>query len=285
MTRKIISALLTAVMLLSLCVLTGCGDDRYGKGSEYDPWDCSATEEDHILVHITDNELWVTGSGRMVDYETLTDRPWDKKCAKIETVNIFGNIDYIGKNAFNGIGKSSGGCDVGIFGSVKAIGDKAFSNMNVDHSCSVTLPEDLESIGSRAFANSSFKNIYFNCLPEIAPDAFAGDFINAYVINGTGWNDENRLPYGGELKYKTMYVFSYVEEYGDGDFTRQGEFYVPEDEPCSFNAETVDSYYHFVRYEIVDGSIDLDPTNPEIEALMTDNVSLKVIFEKNEGVE
>lgn len=297
MIKKIAILLMALAMIFSLCA---CGahdaqsDKISGTGTEEDPWLCGATENDDVRVFAVDNCLYINGDGAMADFENPADRPWDGIIGDICNISIFDELKYVGKNAFKGAGANLNDEYVDLFlsGGIGAIGDSAFEGavfrfVSGDSSMGaiITIPESVQSIGVRAFADSGVNEIYFDGVPEIADDAFAGNTCTAYVRNDA---DFERLPYGGEVTYKTLYAFNYVDEYGTDDMTGEGTMYIPEGEVCCYNAQdyVADENYAFVRYELLDGDLEIeDPENPELNISLTGDVSVKIVFAKVETCE
>ena len=297
MIKKIAILLMALAMIFSLCA---CGahdaqsDKISGTGTEEDPWLCGATENDDVRVFAVDNCLYINGDGAMADFENPADRPWDGIIGDICNISIFDELKYVGKNAFKGAGANLNDEYVDLFlsGGIGAIGDSAFEGAvfrfyDGDFSMGtvITIPESVQSIGARTFADSGVNEIYFDGAPEIADDAFAGNTCTAYVRNGA---DFERLPYGGEVAYKTLYAFNYVDEYGTDDMTGEGTMYIPEGEVCCYNAQdyVADENYAFVRYELLDGDLEIaEPENPELDISLTGDVSVKIVFAKVETCE
>lgn len=286
MTKKLVSLLLAVCVLMSLAACSR--NKQQGSGTEEDPWLCGATKDDDVRVYVMDEILYVYGDGAMADYDKLKDRPWNDIIGDIACVNIFDGLAYVGKNAFKGAGVNCECFDVYLCDEVKAIGESAFEGVSFSFEdetaafeAMFSIPSGIESIGPRAFADTDISQLYFYSIPEIADDAFLNVKAKAYVINGSGWNEENELDYGGELDYKLQYKFDYEEDYGTEDVTGSGTMNVPEDEPLSYDAAACAcDGYHFVRYEVLGGELTLDdPTNPLLESMLTGDVQIKIVYE------
>lgn len=280
------------MLVLCLCACSsGTGTDEgnapsitKGQGSQDDPWQIGKTDADSVTAFLQDGEIWVDGAGEMMDFESPEDCPWAENMADIERVSIFGEVTYIGKNAFAGAGANVFFFDIGIFSPLESIGDGAFAGCGLTEANVITIPESVTSIGAKAFDNCGSFDLYIDGAPAIADNAFANDMLNVFVRNDGSWNDANMLPYGGELTYKLLYLVDYVEDYGTEDMTGEGTVYVPEDELLDYNFADYcsDENYHFVRYEITSGDVTIaDPENPQLSLELTGNIGLKVIFEKN----
>ena len=193
------------------------------------------------------------------------------------------------KNAFKGAGANLEDEYVGVFLSegIGAIGESAFEGAKFSYNFEetrmgaiITIPESVQSIGARAFADSSACEIYFDGNPEIADDAFAGNTCDAFVRHYSGFV---RQPYGGELSYKTLYAFNYIEDYGTDEIGGEGTMYIPEDYCELYNAQdyVADENYGFVRYEVLGGDFEIeDPENPELNISLTGDVSVKIVYAK-----
>lgn len=288
MSRKIIALLLAAFMIMSVLCLAGCGNNAAeptandGEGTEENPWLVGAENAEDVKVYIVDGSMWVDGTGAMKDFEDPADRPWNDVIADAEQVSVFGEISRIGKNAFYGAGTNCHYFDAGFFSEgLTEIGESAFEGCNFNGLCILTIPETVESIGARAFADSGISEVYFDGVPAIAEDAFAGTEATFYVRSGYEWNAENMLPYGGETGYKWLYAFDYTCDYGTEDMSADGTMYVPEGEVYEYDAEAYlgDEGYHFVRYEVVEGDYEIaEPENPVLNIELTGNVVVKIIF-------
>ena len=288
MTKKLTALILILAMFFAL---TACAssDKISGTGTEEDPWLCGATKDDDVRVWVVDNSLWINGDGKMMDFEKLTDRPWNDVIGDVEGINIFDGLQYVGKNAFKGAGANleDGYADLFLSEGIGAIGESAFEGARFSYDFDetkfgaiITIPESVQTIGARAFADSGVNEVYFDGNPEIADDAFAGNTCDAYVRHYSGFV---RQPYGGELSYKTLYAFNYVEDYGTDEIGGEGTMYIPEDYCELYNAQDYvgDENYAFVRYEVLDGDFEIeDPTNPELQIQLTGDVQVKIIYAK-----
>lgn len=286
MTKKIAALLLALCMVLSLAACSS--NKQKGSGTEEDPWLCGATENDDVRVFVLDNSLYINGDGKMADYDDLEARPWNDIIENVSDISIFDDLKYVGKNAFAGAGANLEDEYVSVFLSegIGAIGESAFEGAKFSYDFGetrmgaiITIPESVQSIGARAFADSAAYEVYFDGAPEVSDDAFAGNTCTVYVRNGA---DFERLPYGGELSYKTLYAFNYVEDYGTDEISGEGTMYIPEDYCELYNAQdyVADENYSFVRYELLDGDFEIeDPENPELNIMLTGDVRIKIIYE------
>lgn len=284
MSRKIIALLLAVLMIVSAVCLSACGskDAIKGSGTEEDPWLVGAENPGDVTVFIADGTLWVNGTGAMMDFDDLADRPWNDVVAEVEQVSVFDEVTRIGKNAFKGAGTEVYYLELGFFGEGFAeIGDSAFEGCNFNGGCVLTVPETVESIGARAFADSGITEVHFDGVPAIAEDAFAATEAVFNVRSGSAWDESNMLPYGGETSYKWLYTFDCVEDYGTEDISGRFAMYIPEGEVCEYNAEdyVAEEGYHFVRYEVVEGDYEIaEPENPVLAIELTCNVVVKIVY-------
>lgn len=279
------------LMVVLLFALSACAssDTIKGSGTEEDPWLCGANKDDDVRIFVVDNSLWINGTGKMMDFDELEARPWNDIIGDITGINIFDELQYVGKNAFKGAGArlEDGYVDIFFSEGIGEIGESAFEGAKFSYDfdeteCSaiITIPESVQSIGARAFADSGLAEFYINGAPTVADDAFAGNTCKAYVRNNS---DFERLPYGGEIEYVTTYAFNYVEDYGTDEMSGEGTMYVPEDYIELYNAQdyVADENYAFVRYEVLDGDFEIkDPENPELQIQLTGDVNVKIVYAK-----
>ena len=254
-----------------------------GSGTEDDPWLVGADKPEDVTVFVTDGTLWINGSGRMQDFESLEQRPWNSVIGELTYVFVSDCVEHIGARAFMGAGKDSDDFDLGFFSeNLLSIGESAFEGANFSFYVIVTIPESVESIGPRAFADCPLTDVYIDGAPDIAEDAFAGVTSRVSVRYGAGWDESNMLPYGGELDYIMTYPVRYVDDYGTDEITAEGTAFVPEGELFEYDAVAylTEDDYHFVRYELISGELDItDPTDPVISSPVSGLVELKVIYE------
>ncbi len=92
------------------------------------------------------NELTISGTGKMEDYSSQSDVPWDLYSNNIKSVIIENGVTSIGSYAFEDCTKLT---SVTISNSVTSIGDYAFSGCT--SLTSITIPDSVTSIGSYAF--------------------------------------------------------------------------------------------------------------------------------------
>ena len=286
MNKRFIALFLTLILVFSLSACAA-SDEIKGSGTEEDPWLCGATADDDVRVFVIDNSLWINGTGRMMDFEELEARPWNGVIGDIIGINIFDELQYVGKNAFKGAGANADCVDLYLGDGIGAIGDSAFEGANFtdntdgfEFSTIITLPESVGSIGARAFADSELGELYINGAPAVADDAFSGNTCKVYTRNGSGFD---RQAYGGELEYVTLYAFNIVEDYGTDEISSESTMYIPENSEELYNAQDycADENYGFIRYEVVDGDFEIsDPTNPELNIRLTGDVQVKIIYAK-----
>lgn len=135
--------------------------------------------------------LYITGSGRMYDFEKSA--PWYPLNKFVTAVNFSGKCLSIGKNAFYGmsrLSKISGDlaeiAEVGdsafmnvaaltnlvldSFPALSVIGGSSFSNLK---SQQITIPHTVASIGDNALNGTSLLKIYDNSVADISPEQFS----------------------------------------------------------------------------------------------------------------
>ena len=300
--KKLTALILILTMLFSLCACGGTQPaeandadtlaqpsestvqtDAVGSGTEEDPWCVGADKPEDVTVFVTDGTLWINGSGRMQDFANTEERPWDGIIGELTYVFVSDCVEHIGARAFMGAGKDADDFDLGFFSeNLLSIGESAFEGANFSFYVILTIPESVESIGPRAFAGCPLTDIYIDGTPDIAEDAFAAVTSRVSVRYGAGWDESNMLPYGGELDYIMTYPVRYVDDYGTDEITAEGTAFVPEGELFEYDAVAYlsEEDYHFVRYELVSGELDIaDPTDPIISSPVSGSVELKVIYE------
>ncbi len=91
--------------------------------------------------------LYITGSGNMDDYESISETPWRDYMSSIESVVVQSGVTGIGKCAFNGASSLS---NVEIADTVTTIGEYAFGSC--PSLLSLTLSGNVTSIGDISFA-------------------------------------------------------------------------------------------------------------------------------------
>ena len=283
--KKRITLLLAAALILVL--LSACGNAQpqiTGSGTQDDPWVIGEDEYDEVTAFIVEGTLWINGDGDMMDFQSAEARPWNDVIADLTQVSVGGNVRSVGAMAFMGAGKNVDNFVADFYSELKLIGDSAFEGAHFGDNCILAIPETVRTIGARAFANSNAAEIYIDGTPEIADDAFAGVSAAAYVRYDGTWDESNMLPYGGELRYVYTYAVSYTEDYGTDDLSGEGTIYYLAGDTFEYDAETscADENYHFVRYEMVSGDLELiDPTDPVISAPLMGNVELRIIYASN----
>lgn len=284
-TRLLILALL---LIAAVLCLSACGKDAdgprviTGSGTEDDPWQVGADEQQNVTAVLLEDCLMVNGDGDMMDFESAEQRPWNDVLADLTQINIGDEVHHVGSLAFAGAGANADNFDAGFYGNVLSIGDRAFEGANFNPSAILTIPESVKSVGHRAFADTGLAEMYIDGTPEIADDAFAGLTARVCVRYDGTWDESNMLGYGGELSYVYTYAVSYTEDYGTEDLTGEGTIYYPADAVFEYNAVdyAAEEGYRFVRYELISGDLELaDPTDPQISTQLTGNVELKIIYE------
>ena len=289
MTKRVLLLLLT--IILSVGMMCGCSnsqstDDNAGikcAATETNPWKIGATAEDSVTAYIDGTTLWISGEGEMADYADPSDRPWNDFAGNIDNIFLDGEVESVGQNAFNGIGtQTEGGADIFFGAEVEKIGPSAFEGMKFADYCILTLPDDVEVIGSKAFADCSLTELHFDGKPDsIADDVFAGSKMSLYVRNNENWTDADKGQFGGELTYKTLYMFKYECVFEDDDMSSEGEEYADADMEYTYDAnidaENLEGIA-FDHYEIVKGVLKIDPKEPMISTRLTSDVEVKIYY-------
>lgn len=288
--KKLVLAAIAVALLL-----TGCSDSAapaaapgkadaiqiVGSGTEDDPWLVGASDHDDIQAFVIEESLFINGCGRMMDFPAAEVAPWHETIADVSQICIFTDQN-IGANAFSNAGTNKEYLDVYFPDAMSEIGAGAFKNANLGEFTVMNLPLTIEKIGSQAFANTAPGSVYLYSHPDIAEDAFADAATTVYYLNGAGWDEQDFKPYGGEINYIPLRSFNYICDSGSDEFSGEGTMYIPDGEMLDFNAEyEVDTEeYRFVRFEVLDGELSLDTTDPAIFTELTDNVRVKIIYEK-----
>lgn len=257
------------------------GEDEY----EYEEppvlgeWKTGATSSDDITATWTEGTLWFSGTGRMKDYEKLSDRPWNDCIGSISYIMFDDGIENIGKNAFAGLGKDLTGewdtADCYYPESMTEIGEGAFADAKLYFMIEF---RNSVKIGSKAYAYTG-RDLEFRFdgeVCEIADDAFAGCSGKIFTVEGYDWDKTKQ--YGGSFEYITQYEFNVVSYYDDeenGSMT----MLIPEGEEVDYFADCWMDGYGFDYFELVSGSFPIDdPANPQLNGTITDNVLIKEYF-------
>lgn len=94
--------------------------------------------------------LWVTGTGAMKDFTSVTDVAWATHTATITQVIVEDGVTSVGNNAFRSQANQPNQLHAVCLGSgLKRIGVQAFANCN--QLTSITIPASVESIDAQAF--------------------------------------------------------------------------------------------------------------------------------------
>ena len=155
MKRRILISM--AVMLLSLPMCGNLWAESSGSCGDNITW----TLDD-------DDNLTLTGSGQMADYNETYEHPWSDN---VKTVKFAGDITGIGSSAFRGCRSLT---SIEIPNSVTSIGINAFSGCS--SLTSIEIPNSVTSIGDAAFYNcSSLSSVSIpNSVTSIGIYAFTG---------------------------------------------------------------------------------------------------------------
>ena len=249
-----------------------------GEGTEENPWQIGATENDHVTAAVYgDTMLVIEGEGTMKDFENEADRPWNSIIEDISDISIFGT-ENIGKNAFKNAGKNS---EFGVsfyYDVAEVFGESCFEGANFGMFSTININDFVKEIGPHAFANTEGENeeIYIYCdSSAIAENAFENVSAKVYVYDNGTWAEENRSGFGGTLEYVDLYILAYDYIYDSDDISGNGMMYIPADMDIDFNAESEDS--EFIRYELVSGTLDIaDPENPQLNGYLVDDVKINI---------
>lgn len=250
--------------------------DLPADGSMEYPWQVGATEDDDVKLSAFDGVILVDGFGAIRDYEDPADRPWADAIGGTESVFFGEAVTGIGKNAFRGLGSATeNGCAffLGENYGLLSIGESAFEGAELDGP--LDLPTGLLTIGSRAFAGASLSSVtFYGGDAEIADDAFAGATAEVYTISGE-WKKEIGQSFGGNLSYCELVRLSieYVTE--DEETVGSGYVFFEKGEQAEYDLNLGEDFA-FERWEVLEGKLDGDPTEPVITAVLNENVKLKV---------
>ena len=269
------AALMCAALFLPAAAATA------GAGTEEDPWLIGAGTPESVMAYMIDEfTLWIDGEGDMADFTYPTDRPWNDLIADVEDIFVGDGVTGIGANAFYGAGRDVDYFDWFCPESVTRIGAGAFENAHFTEANILNIGENVTEIGSRAFAGSGLARVDMMGHPAVAADAFAGVTAEVYTVYEGEWSEEEKQSFGGELTYKNLYRFDYEEDFGTPDQTGSGCLYLPEGESYTYNAQDYYDDCLFLRWEVLEGDLEIaDPTDPELELLLTGNVRVKACYE------
>ncbi|MCM1123095.1 MAG: leucine-rich repeat domain-containing protein [Eubacterium sp.] len=121
----------------------------------------------------SDGTLTIFGTGRMSDYETSMQKPWNDNRLNITRIIISDGVTYIGKDAFYGCSNVT---SVEISDSVTDIGDMAFGECSSLQS--ITLPRSMTRIGVSAFQDTGLTSITIPAgVSSIGHGAFSRAFL------------------------------------------------------------------------------------------------------------
>ncbi len=142
---------ITAVIVLTLMLVltfTSCGKSKVqsANGTFADSLSWAFDAETKVLT--------ISGTGRMTDFGTPSDAPWNSVKASVKKVVISGNITNIGNYSFYCFTALE---SVEIAETVKNIGKSAFAFC--PKIVNITLPAGLETISERAFEGCSALNV------------------------------------------------------------------------------------------------------------------------------
>lgn len=113
------------------------------------------------------DELKITGSGRMADYDSRYDTPWNASIDSVKSITIEGGVTYVGNYSFEGCKATA----ISIADSVTEIGERGFADMNKANSCKMS--SNLKTIGDKAFQGLGVTGLTVpNNLKEIGSYAF-----------------------------------------------------------------------------------------------------------------
>ena len=113
------------------------------------------------------NELKITGSGRMADYQKRTDAPWSEYAVSALSIIIGSGVSYVGDYSFEYFKAAS----VTIADTVTEVGDYSFAGMYMANTCKMSV--NLKTIGDSAFENLGVTGLTIpKSLREIGSRAF-----------------------------------------------------------------------------------------------------------------
>ena len=132
-------------LMLFLCLPTACFAEENGD-------DVSGSFGQNLFWNIDDRgTLYISGSGKMTDFESAELTPWYSLRGRIQSAIIMPGITNIGDRSFSECYVMS---SVNIPSSVTVIGNNAFSGCRSLHI--VGLLENVEIVGSSAFSNCTW---------------------------------------------------------------------------------------------------------------------------------
>lgn len=249
-------------------------------GTQFYPWNVSASTEDNVTAYYMYDSLYVGGTGNMCDFASLADRPWNDLAPTIDSIFFDDGVTGIGSLAFAGFGSGlvdDGFTYVGVYmpETIETIGDSAFAGARLGDD--MFFYENVRSIGSRAFADTGLETVIFFCdAPSIAADAFSGVTAAAYALFGSSWTNEQMLDYGGSLTWKPVYRVYVDVDYGTEDMSGSSTIHILDGELFEYDADyDCSDDCEFVSWELVAGTLDIgDGTSPYISGYLCDNVQL-----------
>ena len=135
--------LLSLILPINIYAASNCAD------GEENCWDCSKTADDLCTARKKGDELTITGTGEMKNYNlsgrgdnAISDSPWGTNITKV----IIGEgITSVGRDAFIGAVNLK---DVSIASTVTTIGWESFYHTGIKH---LVLPDSVQTIENYAF--------------------------------------------------------------------------------------------------------------------------------------
>jgi uncharacterized repeat protein (TIGR02543 family) len=108
-------------------------------------WDCSALGDSSVTASLSNDTLYINGTGKMKDYGS-GNTPWQSQSNKLTTVVVGSGVTSIGSYAFSSFSKIT---SVNFPEGIESIGNYAF--YYCEKLTSVAFPEGMKTIGSYAF--------------------------------------------------------------------------------------------------------------------------------------
>lgn len=138
--KKILSIIIT--LTLSVSMLCECFS---AMAYSYVPTSGKCGVNAYWELDVYTGQLKISGSGKMINYDSFSDQPWHKLSDYIFSIKITG-VSSVGDNAFSHLDYA---LSLSLSNSIKTIGEMSFfSDENID---SVVIPNSVESIGVNSF--------------------------------------------------------------------------------------------------------------------------------------
>lgn len=189
-----------AIIVLTICILlTAIGLLLFFKYSPYmndaNTFNVSASAEDNVVLKIKDDKIIISGSGKMKDFESSKDVPWKDFLYSVSSVDITGDITYIGKNTFCGAKHIK---EINLNDGLLEIGELAFSETGINK---IVIPSSVVKINMHAFS-SCYKLTSVSIPISTTPKPYA--FLSCPEIKNV------TITPGDESSVKYSQVFEYT---------------------------------------------------------------------------